>query len=97
MNRITYFWWCEMRRWCWLFYGLLDEENKARIFSKAHYIIILKYPLPYSLLIDNNITGLREIFDTPRAIYHANTRMTSRNFGIKYNNIILCISTNYCY
>ena len=86
-----------MRCRCWLIYGLLDEEYKARIFSQAYYIIMLKYPMLYLLLIDSNITGLREIFDTPRAIYHTNTCMTSRNSGIKYNNIILCISTNYCY
>src|SRR5947207_12456794 len=94
---MTYFRCCEIRCWYCLIYGLLDEENKARIFSKAHYIIMLQYSLLYLLLIDSNITGLRKIFDTPRTIYHANTRMTSRNSGIKYNNVILWISTNYYY
>ena len=57
-------------------------------------MVMLKDRLLYSLLIDRNETCLREIFDTPRAVEQAKTRMLSGNLGIHDDDIIVCISTD---
>ena len=38
--------------------GVLDEEDKAAMFPKTHYTVMLKDSLLYTLLIDSDMTVL---------------------------------------